>query len=153
MKGHREVAAILQSPGEWMIPLDKDIVRKSDLDSEESIEPKGDPEMAPIYLRRLLPVFCSTFQATMLPSVRKASLGLIKKMIHYIQPTLLEELCCPESSINNFGTQLVEVIATVLDNEVSFIPPCMFSLLAFCFGLSYIYFFKTRALFTFSTEV
>ena len=124
-----------------MIPLDKDVVRKSDLDSEESIEPKGDPEMAPIYLRRLLPVFCTTFQATMLPSVRKASLGLIKKMIHYIQPNLLEELCCPESSINNFGTQLVEVIATVLDNEVSFISHCMSSL-ALCFSLSYTYFFS-----------
>ncbi|XP_071056058.1 E3 ubiquitin-protein ligase Ufd4 isoform X3 [Onthophagus taurus] len=116
-EGHREVAAILQSPGEWMIPIDKDILRKSDIEPEDCLEPKGDPEMAPIYLRRLLPVFCATFQATMLPSVRKASLGLIKKMIHCIQPSLLEELCSPESSAPNFGTQLVEVIATVLDNE------------------------------------
>ncbi|KAI4462742.1 e3 ubiquitin-protein ligase trip12 [Holotrichia oblita] len=116
-EGHREVAAILQSPGEWMIPIDKDRPRKSESDSEDTVEPRGDPEMAPIYLRRLLPVFCSTFQATMLASVRKASLGLIKKMIHYIQPCLLEELCSPESNVNNFGTQLVEVIATVLDNE------------------------------------
>lgn len=116
--GHREVAAILQSPGEWMIPIEKDKSRKSESE-DENIEPRGDPEMAPLYLRRLLPVFCSTFQATMLGSVRKASLGLIKKMIHYIQPSLLEELCNPESNVNNFGTQLVEVIATVLDNEVS----------------------------------
>lgn len=116
--GHREVAAILQSPGEWMIPIEKDKTRKSESE-DENIEPRGDPEMAPIYLRRLLPVFCTTFQATMLASVRKASLGLIKKMIHYIHPGLLEELCCPESTVNNFGTQLVEVIATVLDNEVS----------------------------------
>ena len=36
----------------------------------ESEEPRGDPEMAPVYLRRLLPVLCNTFQATMLPSVR-----------------------------------------------------------------------------------
>lgn len=119
LSGHREVAAILQSPGEWMIPVDKDKSRKSESESEENIEPRGDPEMAPIYLHRLLPVFCTTFQATMLASVRKASLGLIKKMIHYIQPSLLEELCNSESSANNFGTQLVEVIATVLDNEVS----------------------------------
>lgn len=117
-EGHREVAAILQSPGEWMIPLDKDRSRKSESDSEDTIEPRGDPEMAPIYLKRLLPVFCTTFQSTMLPSVRKASLGLIKKMIHYIQPNLLEELCNVESNCN-FGTQVVEVIATVLDNEVN----------------------------------
>lgn len=117
-EGHREVAAILQSPGEWMVPLERDRPRKSESDSEDVIEPRGDPEMAPIYLTRLLPVFCSTFQATMLPSVRKASLGLIKKMIHYIQPSVLMELCNPESTSNNFSTQLVEVIATVLDNEV-----------------------------------
>lgn len=112
------MAAILQSPGEWMIPLDKDRNRKSESENEDQIEPRGDPEMAPLYLRRLLPVFCTTFQSTMLASVRKASLGLIKKMIHYIQPSLLEELCSSESTANNFGTQLVEVIATVLDNEV-----------------------------------
>ena len=117
-EGHREVAAILQSPGEWMIPIDKDRNRKSESDNDDNIEPRGDPEMAPVYLKRLLPVFCTTFQSTMLASVRKASLGLIKKMIHYIIPSLLEELCNNESS-PNFGTQLVEVIATVLDNEVS----------------------------------
>ncbi|XP_018579699.1 E3 ubiquitin-protein ligase Ufd4 isoform X5 [Anoplophora glabripennis] len=121
-EGHREVAAILQSPGEWMIPVDKDRARKSESDSEDSIEPRGDPEMAPVYLQRLLPVFCTTFQSTMLPSVRKASLGLIRKMIHYIQPNLLEELCSLESS-PNFGTQVVEVIATVLDNEMSYCWP------------------------------
>ncbi|XP_019870714.1 E3 ubiquitin-protein ligase HECTD1 isoform X2 [Aethina tumida] len=115
-EGHREVAAILQSPGEWMIPVDKDRTRKSESDNEDSIEPRGDPEMAPVYLQRLLPVFCTTFQSTMLSSVRKASLGLIKKMIHYIQPNLLENLCSIEAS-PNFGTQLVEVIATILDNE------------------------------------
>ncbi|XP_063927928.1 E3 ubiquitin-protein ligase HECTD1 isoform X6 [Zophobas morio] len=121
-EGHREVAAILQSPGEWMIPIDKDRNRKSESDNDDNIEPRGDPEMAPVYLKRLLPVFCTTFQSTMLASVRKASLGLIKKMIHYIIPSLLEELCNNESS-PNFGTQLVEVIATVLDNEMSYCCP------------------------------
>ncbi|XP_048516518.1 E3 ubiquitin-protein ligase Ufd4 isoform X1 [Dendroctonus ponderosae] len=115
-EGHREVAAILQSPGEWMVCLDKERGRKSESDTDESVEPKGDPEMAPVYLKRLLPIFCSTFQLTMLPSVRKASLGLIKKMIHYIQPNLLEDLCAIEIT-PNFATQLVEVIAVVLDNE------------------------------------
>lgn len=115
-EGHREVAAILQSPGEWMIPAEKE--KKTDaVESDDSGEPKGDPEMAPVYLRRLLPVFCNTFQSTMLASVRKASLNLIKKMVHYIQPSLLVEACSPESPTYNFGTMLVEVIATVLDNE------------------------------------
>ncbi|XP_063240551.1 E3 ubiquitin-protein ligase HECTD1 isoform X2 [Bacillus rossius redtenbacheri] len=115
-EGHREVAAILQSPGEWMIPADKE--KKPDAaEPEDGGEPRGDPEMAPVYLGRLLPVFCNTFQSTMLPSVRKASLSLIKKMVHYIHPSLLIETCSPESPTYNFGTMLVEVIATVLDNE------------------------------------
>ncbi|XP_044749275.1 E3 ubiquitin-protein ligase Ufd4 isoform X2 [Coccinella septempunctata] len=116
-EGHREVAAILQSPGEWMIPLEKDKQRKSESEVEEGAEPKGDPEMAPVYLERLLPVFCLTFQSTMLASVRKASLGLIKKMIHYAQPDLLEDMNCSCEAKSSFTTQLVEVIATVLDND------------------------------------
>ncbi|KAL3265554.1 hypothetical protein HHI36_009759 [Cryptolaemus montrouzieri] len=116
-EGHREVAAILQSPGEWMIPLEKDKQRKSESDNEDNLEPKGDPEMAPVYLERLLPVFCLTFQSTMLASVRKASLGLIKKMIHYAQPDLLEDMNCSCEAKSSFTTQLVEVIATVLDND------------------------------------
>ncbi|CAH1173687.1 unnamed protein product [Phaedon cochleariae] len=117
-EGHREVAVILQSPGEWMVPVDKERTgRRSESESnDEAIEPRGDPEMAPVYLQRLLPVFCATFQSTMLASVRKASLGLIRKMVHYIQPGLLEELCGTETN-PNFGTQIVEVVATVLDNE------------------------------------
>lgn len=49
----------------------------------------------------------------MLSSVRKASLSLIKKMVHYVEPNLLEDMC----THGDFGTLLVEVIATVLDNE------------------------------------
>ena len=116
-EGHREVAAILQSPGEFMLPSNQES-RKLETEPDESSEPKGDPEMAPIYLKRLLPVFCSTFQSTMLPSVRKASLSLIRKMVHYIQADLLVETCGSEKN-DDCGAMLVEVIANVLDNEVS----------------------------------
>ncbi|XP_033230566.1 E3 ubiquitin-protein ligase HECTD1 isoform X3 [Belonocnema kinseyi] len=114
-EGHREVAAILQSPGEWMLPPNQDS-RKAETEAEEYTEPKGDPEMAPVYLKRLLPVFCSTFQSTMLPSVRKASLSLIRKMVHYIQSELLVETCGSDKT-GGCGAMLVEVIANVLDNE------------------------------------
>lgn len=44
---------------------------RSKSESEEIVvEPKGDPEMAPIYLQRLLPLFCSTYHSTMVPSIR-----------------------------------------------------------------------------------
>ncbi|XP_023244989.1 E3 ubiquitin-protein ligase HECTD1 isoform X2 [Copidosoma floridanum] len=116
-EGHREVAAILQSPAEWMLPPPGQDDRKLESnDVKELSEPKGDPEMAPVYLKRLLPVFCSTFQSTMLPSVRKASLSLIRKIVHYIQPELLVETCGADKT-NGCGAMLVEVIANVLDNE------------------------------------
>lgn len=70
-EGHREVATILQSPGEWMSAGRND--GKSD--SDENAEPRGDPEMAPVYLKFFLPAFCKTFQSTMLSSVRRSSLG------------------------------------------------------------------------------
>uniref|UniRef100_A0A3P8VUH5 E3 ubiquitin-protein ligase n=1 Tax=Cynoglossus semilaevis TaxID=244447 RepID=A0A3P8VUH5_CYNSE len=118
-RGHSEVVAILQSPGDWMCPVNKgDEKKKKDVnkEEEESSEPRGDPEMAPIYLKRLLPVFAQTFQQTMLPSIRKASLALIRKMVHYSSEVLLKEVCDSESG-HNLPTVLVEITATVLDHE------------------------------------
>uniref|UniRef100_A0A8P4G9R2 E3 ubiquitin-protein ligase n=1 Tax=Dicentrarchus labrax TaxID=13489 RepID=A0A8P4G9R2_DICLA len=118
-RGHTEVVAILQSPGDWMCPVNKgDDKKKKDVnkEEEEGSEPKGDPEMAPIYLRRLLPVFAQTFQQTMLPSIRKASLALIRKMVHYSSEVLLKEVCDSETG-HNLPTVLVEITATVLDQE------------------------------------
>lgn len=93
-EGHREVISILQSPGEWMVPVGRDktpasspqdnnsaniaqAIEKPEGEStpeadkeEDASEPKGDPEMAPVYLRRLLPIFTQVYQSTMLPSVR-----------------------------------------------------------------------------------
>ncbi|XP_037821769.1 E3 ubiquitin-protein ligase Ufd4 isoform X3 [Lucilia sericata] len=128
--GHREVAAILQSPGEWMA-AGHSLVNKDGSEDNSTIEPRGDPEMAPVYLKLFLPMFCRTFQGTMLSSVRRASLGLIKKMVQYAQPNVLKGLCETQqdssnaelpvvvtiSSSGNLGTLLVEVVASVLDNE------------------------------------
>ena len=49
--------------------------------------------MIPVYARSLLPVFCHTFQSTMIATVKKSALGLMKKMVHYMEPALLEEVC------------------------------------------------------------
>lgn len=124
--GHREVAAILQSPGEWMAAGNL-TTNKDGADDNGILEPRGDPEMAPIYLKLFLPVFCRTFQGTMLGSVRRASLGLIKKMVQYAQSGVLKGLCEPQMQLEpatvtgtnaqNLGTLLVEVVASVLDNE------------------------------------
>lgn len=117
-EGHREVASILQSPGEWMTAATRSDL-KTDTEDGDS-EPRGDPEMAPVYLKFFLPIFCKTFQSTMLASVRRSSLGLIKKMIQYVQPDMLSKLCSSEglqSHEQSLGTLLVEVVASVLDNE------------------------------------
>ena len=73
--------------GEWMVAANRDTSipdsshemteerDRGDKGEEEGeklevVEMKGDPEMAPVYLRQLLPVFTQVYQSTMLPSVR-----------------------------------------------------------------------------------
>jgi len=41
-------------------------------------------------------------------------------MVHYIKPDWLEDICKSDSP-NNLAPLLVEVLATVLDNEVIFL--------------------------------
>lgn len=48
---------------------------------------------------------------------RKASLALIRKMVHYSSEVLLKEVCDSEAG-HNLPTVLVEITATVLDQEV-----------------------------------
>ena len=104
-EGHREVASLLQSPGDWVQGS------KEEGGAREG-EARGDPEMVPRYLQTLLPVFCHTFQSTMIPSVKRASLGLVRKMLHYLEPGTMEEV-----SGREVGQEVVTVLATVLDSE------------------------------------
>ena len=62
-------------------------------------DPKGDPEMVPVYVKSLLPLFCRTYQSTMITSVKKSSLNLIKKMVYYLNSDLLQEVCVENSAI------------------------------------------------------
>lgn len=50
---------------------------------------------------------------------RKASLALIRKMVHYSSEVLLKEVCDSETG-HNLPTVLVEITATVLDQEVQY---------------------------------
>ncbi|ESO05310.1 hypothetical protein HELRODRAFT_111260 [Helobdella robusta] len=75
--------------------------------------------MIPIYMKKLLPIFIHTFQSSMWLPVRKASLTLIKKIIGYIEASLLEEIVKPDStsSNSNISVQLSEILSTVLNAE------------------------------------
>ena len=53
---------------------------------------------------------------------RKASLSLVRKMVHYMEAPLLVEMCGPEFSSPNFASSLTEVLGVVLDAEVSSLP-------------------------------
>lgn len=50
---------------------------------------------------------------------RKASLSLIRKMLHYIEPELLTEMTGPEFPSPNFASSLTEVLSVILDVEVN----------------------------------
>lgn len=86
-------------------------------DAEKKEEPervvKGDPEMALKYVKHLVPVFAHTYQGSLLHAVKKATLAILKKMIHYIPASMMEELVS-----HNVASQLVDVIAVALNSEV-----------------------------------
>ncbi|XP_069119002.1 LOW QUALITY PROTEIN: E3 ubiquitin-protein ligase HECTD1-like [Argopecten irradians] len=115
----------MTTDSEWMVPVNREVAAEVEKKKEEEVvekeedseEPKGDPEVAPLYLKQLLPVFTHVFQSTMLPSVRKSSLSLLKKMIHYVTNPLLGDMCNPEFYVSNFAGSLTEVMANVLDHE------------------------------------
>lgn len=140
-EGHKEVVRILQSPGEWMaassepppseVPtVTENAKTKKSEGTEETRETgedtgkteseqdtdivtvKGDPEMAPVYVKRLVPVFANTYQASLVPSIKKATLSILKKMIHYIPVSMMEDLVS-----GNVAPLLVDVIATALNAE------------------------------------
>uniref|UniRef100_UPI00358EFCC3 LOW QUALITY PROTEIN: E3 ubiquitin-protein ligase HECTD1-like n=1 Tax=Myxine glutinosa TaxID=7769 RepID=UPI00358EFCC3 len=114
---HNEVVSILQSPEKWMCPVDKDQDKKKKEThrKEEIIEPR-DHEIAPVYLKRFLPIFAQNFQKTIVPPVRKASLALICKMVHHCPGTLLKEICSLDVG-QNLPIILVEITSAVLHHE------------------------------------
>ncbi|TRY76293.1 hypothetical protein TCAL_07314 [Tigriopus californicus] len=128
-EGHREVAAILQSPADWLSlagcpetteesnqanRTKEDEDRDETASEEEDPGPKGDPEMIPVYVKALIPMFCQSSQSTMIQTVKRASLSLIKKIIHYLNQELIQDA---HNSNPRFVGDIVEVLTSVLDNE------------------------------------
>ena len=83
-------------------------------EEDESNDGTSDPETAASYVLHLLPLFIKAYQTSMVASVKKAALGLIRKMIFYSTEEHLTKL----TTTPGFASGLVEVLATVLENEV-----------------------------------
>ena len=87
---------------------------KDEEKKEEDESTTADPETAASYIIHLLPLFVKSYQTSMVSSVKKAILGLIRKMIFYSTGDNLQEL----AKLSGFASGLVEVIAAVFENEV-----------------------------------
>ena len=85
-------------------------------EEDESADSTADPETAASYIIHLLPLFIKSYQTSMVSSVKKAILGLTRKMIHYSTGENLQEL----AKTPGFASGLVEVIAAVFENEVDY---------------------------------
>ncbi|CAH0714365.1 unnamed protein product, partial [Brenthis ino] len=108
-QGHREVAAILQCPGEWLVVSNQDSPASS---NDEDFPETGDKEMAAIYLERLVPVFCARYVGAGGAGVRRACLSLVRKMVHYAPAPLLRALSAPRAA-----ALLTRLVAQVLDTQ------------------------------------
>lgn len=88
--------------------------KTKDDEKKEEDESTADPKIAASYIIHLLPLFIKSYQTSMVSSVKKAVLGLTRKMIFYSTGDILQQLAKTPS----FASGLVEVIAAVFENEV-----------------------------------
>ncbi|KAJ8721521.1 hypothetical protein PYW07_002296 [Mythimna separata] len=110
-QGHREVAAILQCPGEWLVVGNHDSPSPT---NDDDFPETGDKEMAAVYLERLVPVFCSRYLGAGGLGVRRACLSLVRKMVHYAPARLLRAISAQQQP--RAAALLTQLVAAVLDN-------------------------------------
>ena len=74
--------------------------------------------MVPRYVAALLPLFCQSYKSTMIQSIKRSSLGLIKKMLFYLTATQLSDICKDSKQTRqDYVGPMVEVLASVLNND------------------------------------
>ncbi|CAG9113727.1 unnamed protein product [Plutella xylostella] len=106
-QGHREVACMLQCPGEWLV------VGQCPPANHDAFPPTADQQAAPEFLERLIPVFCARYLASVSSSSKRACLSLVRKMVRYCPSSLLPRL--PARA----ALALSQLLAAVLPNTVS----------------------------------
>ena len=101
-------------------PTDNEEKSGAEKAGKEEEEDKGDPEMAPVYIKRLLPVLAEVFHSSLAPALRKECLRLMRKVCRYITSEWLEEISQEgDAQQPTFPAQISEVLAITLENEVS----------------------------------
>ena len=126
--GHQEVVDILQSAHEWTDIRRQDTATSSATDNSSSSsatanlettmiskENKGDLEIQPLYLQRLLAIFCQLYQNTMILTIKRSTLRLISKLLHYASVAQIEEHLMHGD--NNILTTLFELLSSILDTN------------------------------------
>jgi E3 ubiquitin-protein ligase HECTD1 len=120
-EGHQEVVEILQSAHEWTdvrrqdptIPINNNSTTKNF--EQPTNEIKGDLEMQPIYLQRLLSIFCQLYQNTMILTIKRSTLRLISKLLHYATVEQIREYLMKDEM--NILTTLFELLSSILDTN------------------------------------
>ncbi|CAF0845992.1 unnamed protein product [Adineta ricciae] len=98
-ENHQEVVDILQSAHEW-----------TDTKQPTSFEKaKGDLDIQPMYLERLLSIFCQLYQNTMILTIKRSTLRLVSKLIHYATLEQIRDL--------KILTSVFELLSTILDTN------------------------------------
>ncbi|CAF0873085.1 unnamed protein product [Rotaria sordida] len=122
-EGHQEVVEILQSAHEWTDIRRQDSTIQPNINSSiktleqttTTNEIKGDIEMQPIYLQRLLSIFCQLYQNTMILTIKRNTLRLISKLLHYATIEQINEYLMNNEI--NILTTLFELLSSILDTN------------------------------------
>ncbi|CAF1239989.1 unnamed protein product [Adineta ricciae] len=139
-EGHQEVVEILQSAHEWTDIRRQDSATLANSNSspkafeqtattssatEAAASPsstttttneiKGDVEMQPLYLQRLLSIFCQLYQNTMILTIKRSTLRLISKLLHYATVDQIREYLMKGET--NISTTLFELLSSILDTN------------------------------------
>jgi E3 ubiquitin-protein ligase HECTD1 len=122
-EGHQEVVEILQSAHEWTDIRRQNPTTQTNTNSSIKIleektttnEIKGDIEMQPIYLQRLLSIFCQLYQNTMILTIKRSTLRLISKLLHYATVEQIREYLMSDEI--NILTILFELLSSILDTN------------------------------------
>jgi hypothetical protein len=71
--------------------------------------------MQPIYLQRLLSIFCQLYQNTMILTIKRSTLRLISKLLHYATVEQIREYLMHDEI--NILTTLFELLSSILDTN------------------------------------